>query len=104
MARRKTNAAIEPQHQEPPIQAAELVVEEREKPRWPEIAGPEEKNPKWVVKQDRRRIFCPQCRWRYLEDGGHAIACLSSGSDMVWYRCKHCGNRFKLPVKKARGR
>ena len=44
---------------------------------------------------------CAKCRRVMLDDTSQAVACMSSGADVVWLRCKACGHRRQMAVKRV---
>ena len=52
-------------------------------------------------KARRNTLPCPKCRRVLLDDGGQAVVCTSSGSGVAFFRCKACGERWKLGVKEV---
>lgn len=98
--RRKPPAAIlEPQHQEPPIQTMEPETHTRQPdPRC--FVAEDTPFPKHVLKISRVIQPCPKCRRVRLDTLAQATVCTSSRSDVAWFRCKACGHRWGLPVKK----
>jgi len=96
----RTNvSAVEPSHQEPPVEHQEPPVSERGNdkadPRffWPKG----KKMPEYYVR--RRPLPCPKCRRVRTYDLAQVALCTHSGKDTAWFRCRACGHRWEMPVK-----
>lgn len=55
--------------------------------------------PTEYIKAQRQILSCPQCRRERLDNGGQAVECKSSGTDLAYFRCKVCDHQWKLSVK-----
>lgn len=91
--RPRKNQPIEPEYIDPPIETQNTIIETRIPRLWPA----DKPLPEYHVK--RRPMPCPACRRVYLDNGGQAVACMSSREDTAWFRCRDCGHRFEMPVK-----
>lgn len=49
----------------------------------------------------KRVTPCPKCRRVLTDDGGRSAVVTSSASDIAWFRCRTCGHRWQLPVKRG---
>lgn len=72
---------------------------EAEKQAHPERFWPQEQElPQHHVK--RSPPPCPRCRRIYRNDGSQAAVCCSTGAEIAFFRCRDCGHRWQMPVKK----
>lgn len=44
---------------------------------------------------------CPKCRRVTLDTGSQAAACMSSGKGFAYFRCRSCGETWKLAVEEV---
>lgn len=97
--RKRTPPGRRIQTHDPPIEAHAPPVETPEDDGrfWP--AG-QDMPTRWI-KLSRRRLPCPKCRRLFLDDGGQAVGCLSSGGEVAYFRCRACDHTFALPVVEA---
>jgi hypothetical protein len=90
-------------YQRPVVETQAVEVQERQnKFSGPPYAWPtDDPLPDVFVKVRRKLQPCPACRRVRMDDLGQAAVCTHSGMDVVFFRCRLCGHRWKLAVQVA---
>ena len=88
MSKNKRTAKVEEPREEEPQESVDRRY-------WPKGKA----MPTGVRKIRRVLVPCPKCRRVLLDDLSQVAVCQHSGSDIAWFRCKFCGNTWKLGIK-----
>jgi RNase P subunit RPR2 len=89
----------QPRITEPLIVAQEVDLQERKKANESDIG----KRKKQMTANVSRRVAqeCERCGCLRLPNGGQAVVRTTEAHGVVYFRCRNCGARFKLPLAQA---
>ncbi len=57
--------------------------------------------PRTVHKRQVIPCFNPECRRFQMDNGGQAVVKTNISDGLVYFRCKACGHRWKLPIEEG---